>query len=83
MNIVKKTYIVCVMKNNNIDKQWFKSKNVRPKLVNVLLERDANGGYRIVRGDVELPINQHCAEFRRLDARDLAQDIRSKGVFAL
>jgi len=69
--------------NNNINKQWFKSKNVRPKFVNVLLERDANGGYRIVRGDVQLPINQYSADIRRVDARDLAQDIRSKGVFAL
>jgi hypothetical protein len=68
---------------NNINKQWFKSKNVRPKLVNVLLERDANGKYRIVRGDVALPVNQYSSDIRRVDARDLAQDIRSKGVFAL
>ena len=68
---------------NNINKQWFKSKNVRPKLVNVLLERDANGQYRLVRGDVALPVNQYSSNIRRVDARDLAQDIRSKGIFAL
>lgn len=72
------------MKNNNIDKQWYKSKNVRPKLVHLTLERNASGGYRILRGDVEIPLNQYEAEYHRLDARDLAQDIRSKGgVFAL
>ena len=68
----------------HINKQWYSNKNVRPKLLHVVMERDPRGGYRIVRGDVAVQINQHQTEYQRLDARDLAQDIRNKGgAFAL
>lgn len=67
-----------------VNKNWYNSKNVRPKTFSLTVERTARGGYRIVRGDLVDEINQHAARIQRVDARDLTQDIKSKGgIFAL
>ena len=67
-----------------VNKNWYNSKNVRPKTFSLTLERTARGGYRIVRGDLVNEINQYDMRLQRVDARDLTRDIKSKGgIFAL
>lgn len=66
-----------------IDKNWYQSKNVRPKTFSLTVARD-NNGYRIVRGDIVNEVNQHEMNLQKIDIRDLSADIRAKGgVFAL
>lgn len=70
-------------KRLDINPQWYANKNVRPKLFNVTLERNSDGSYRIVEGVVEAVVNQHESRIQRVDARDLARDLKRGKVFAL
>jgi hypothetical protein len=70
-------------KRLNINRNWYSNKNVRPKLFNVTLARSSNGSYRIVEGVVEAVVNQHETRIQRVDARDLARDLRRGRVSAL
>lgn len=70
-------------KRLNINRNWYKNKNVRPKLFNVTLARASDGSYRIVSGVVEAVVNQHEARVQRVDVRDLARDLNRARVSAL
>jgi hypothetical protein len=70
-------------KRLNINRNWYSNKNVRSKLFNVTLARNSNGSYRVVEGVVEAVVNQHETRIQRVDARDLARDLRRGKVFAL
>lgn len=70
-------------KRLNITRNWYSNKNVRPKLFNVTMARNSNGSYRIVEGVVEAVVNQHETRIQRVDARDLARDLRRGRVSAL
>jgi hypothetical protein len=68
-------------KRKPITKDWYNSKNVRPKIFNIALERDARGGYRVLSGTLLNMVNQWEVLDQRVDARDLVSDIREKGIF--
>ena len=86
MEFISKAFILNSMtktKRLNINRNWYSNKNVRPKLFNVTLARTSNGSYRIVEGVVEAVVNQHETRIQRVDARDLARDLKRGKVFAL
>jgi hypothetical protein len=70
-------------KRLNINRNWYGNPNVRSKMFNVTLERSPAGEYRIVEGVVEAVVNQHESRIQRVDARDLARDLKRGKVFAL
>ena len=86
MEFISKAFILNSMtktKRLDINRNWYANKNVRPKLFNVTLERTPDGSYRIVEGVVEAVVNQHESRIQRVDARDLARDLKRGKVFAL
>lgn len=70
-------------KRLNINRNWYKNKNVRPKLFNVTMTRASDGSYRVVEAAVEAVVNQHEARIQRVDVRDLARDLNRGRVSAL
>jgi hypothetical protein len=61
-------------KKLSINKDWFKSKNVRPKTFICHMEYSP-GGFRVAKAFVENKINQHAVEYQRVDCRDLHKAI--------
>ena len=64
-------------KNGNkvSDNVLFK-KNARPKKVLVMLERGRGGKYHIQSAEYLNEINQYAAQWRRLDVRNVAGELR-------
>lgn len=61
--------------NKSIGNVLFK-KNARPKQVLVMLERSKGGKYHVIGAEYLNEINQYAAQWRRLDARDVASELR-------
>lgn len=73
------------MNNNkklNISREWYQSKNVRPKSFLVQMERSANGEYRVAKAFIENVINQHETGLQRVDVRDLTSDMKNGTIFS-
>lgn len=67
-----------------IDRNWYNSRNVRPKTFHLEVERTVDGGYQIRRADMIKEINQHARTAQRVDLRDIVSDINHKGgIYAL
>lgn len=73
------------MKNRKkLNREWYESEAVRPKTFHLEVERSPNGGYRILGAEIVNVINQHEQICQRVDARDLAADVKRKGgIYAL
>jgi hypothetical protein len=73
------------MKNTkklNINREWYRNSNVRPKSFLVSLERSPNGSYRVVNAFVENVVNQHEFKLQKVDVRDLTSDIKQSTIFS-
>ena len=71
------------MKNPN--EQWneyLDNRNVRPKTFNVTFERDRNGVFKIVGNGTRMlnAVNQHDAEWVRVDSRDFLTALRKSEI---
>jgi len=73
------------MKNTkklNINREWYRNSNVRPKSFLVRMERSSNGSYRVANAFVENVVNQHEFKFQKVDVRDLTSDIKQGTIFS-
>lgn len=73
------------MKNTkklNINREWYRNSNVRPKSFLVRMERGSNGSYRVANAYVENIVNQHEFKFQKVDVRDLTSDIKQGEIFS-
>jgi hypothetical protein len=71
------------MKNPN--EQWneyLENRNVRPKTFNVTFERDRDGSFKIVGNGTRMldVVNQHEAEWVRVDSRNFLTALRNSEV---
>ena len=64
------------MKTNTKNAVRLFAKNARPKTINVVLERGTRGNYHIVGVEYLNEVNQYCADWRRIDARNFASEIK-------
>ncbi len=52
------------------------AKHARPKMVTVMLERGTNGSYHVIGAEYLDEVNQYRANWRSLDARDVASELK-------
>ena len=69
-------------KKLNIDREWYRNSNVRPKTFLVQMERTPSGEYRVAKAFVENVVNQHEVALQKVDVRDLTTDIRNGTIYS-
>lgn len=71
-------------KTNRKNKQWLRSPDQRkhPKIFNVQMVQLRDGSFHMLGGGarVAVNINQHSSEWKSVDVRDLATEMRLNGV---
>jgi hypothetical protein len=69
---------------NRKNKQWLRSRDQRkhPKIFNVQMVQLRDGSFHMLGGGakVAININQHTAQWKNVDVRDLATEMRLNGV---
>lgn len=69
---------------NRKNKQWLRSRDQRkhPKIFNVQMIQLRDGSFHMLGGGakVSININQHTAQWKNVDVRDLATEMRLNGV---
>lgn len=69
---------------NRKNKQWLRSRDQRkhPKIFNVQMVQLRDGSFHMLGGGarVAVNLNQHTAQWKNVDVRDLATEMRLNGV---
>lgn len=69
---------------NRKNKQWLRSRDQRkhPKIFNVQMVQLRDGSFHMLGGGarVAVNVNQHVAQWKNVDVRDLATEIRMNGI---
>jgi hypothetical protein len=69
---------------NRKNKQWLRSRDQRkhPKIFNVQMVQLRDGSFHMLGGGskVAVKLNQHTAQWKNVDVRDLATEMRLNGV---
>jgi hypothetical protein len=85
----KNSNIKTIMENtknntNRKNKQWLRSRDQRkhPKIFNVQMVQLRDGSFHMLGGGarVAVNLNQHTAQWKNVDVRDLATEMRLNGV---